>query len=260
MLCFQKEIPQNIIEQYKAATDSSIYSALTGKMGKIYTDETQNMSMILQGEFLFPSNAPGSFDKNIATEMLEAIQNEKDIKELIIVPQTSEWEQFFINNQAYSCISRYRLSVVKPSEFDLNKLNSYVAMLPKEFHFEKMGEKHANITYLEPWSKYFCSNFASAKEFEKDGVGVAIMLDNRMVCAATSYTVYDKGIEIEIATHPDYRQRGLATICAAKIILECVNRNLIPHWDAANLMSVQIAQKMGYELLGRYNAFCRKEN
>lgn len=60
------------------------------------------------------------------------------------------------------------------------------------------------------------------------------------------YTIYPGGIEIEIDTKPDYRGRGLATACGAALILECLRRGLYPSWDAHDLRSVALAEKLGY--------------
>lgn len=65
---------------------------------------------------------------------------------------------------------------------------------------------------------------------------------------ATSYTIYDEGIEIEVCTHPDHRRKGLATIVCAALILYCLDRGKYPNWDAANLNSVALAQKLGYTM------------
>jgi hypothetical protein len=66
------------------------------------------------------------------------------------------------------------------------------------------------------------------------------------VSGASSYTFYDNGIEIEIDTKCEYRSRGLALACASGLILECLDRGLYPSWDAHDLRSVALAEKLGY--------------
>lgn len=73
-----------------------------------------------------------------------------------------------------------------------------------------------------------------------------VLHNDNIVCGASSYTVYDKVIKIEIDTKKDYRRKGLALVCASKLILECLNRELYPSWDAANRESVALAEKLGY--------------
>ena len=49
-----------------------------------------------------------------------------------------------------------------------------------------------------------------------------------------------------------HRRRGLATACAAGLILACLDRGLFPSWDAANPESVGLAQKLGYRFSHEY--------
>ena len=66
------------------------------------------------------------------------------------------------------------------------------------------------------------------------GIGAVICKDDIIVSGASSYSRYKEGIEIEIDTKEEYRRKGLAYICGAKLILECLERNLYPSWDAHN--------------------------
>ena len=63
------------------------------------------------------------------------------------------------------------------------------------------------------------------------------------------------GIEIEIDTKEECRRRGLALACGARLILECLDRGLYPSWDAANLDSVRLAEKLGYRFDRAYTAY-----
>lgn len=60
---------------------------------------------------------------------------------------------------------------------------------------------------------------------------------------------------MEIDTHEKYRRKGLAYICGAKLILECLNRNLYPSWDAQNKWSLALAEKLGYHYSHTYNSY-----
>ena len=46
--------------------------------------------------------------------------------------------------------------------------------------------------------------------YKKLGLGVVILKDGDVVAGASSYSTYDKGIEIEIDTKEGYRRKGLA--------------------------------------------------
>jgi GNAT superfamily N-acetyltransferase len=46
------------------------------------------------------------------------------------------------------------------------------------------------------------------------GIGYSIFYKGEVVCGASSYSIYDNGIEIEVATDPNHRRKGLATAVA----------------------------------------------
>ena len=91
--------------------------------------------------------------------------------------------------------------------------------------------------------------------FQKYGSGAVILKDGQPVSGASSYTGYLGGIEIEIDTREDHRRRGLAYICGAKLILECLEKGWYPSWDAQNPGSVALAEKLGYHMDHEYTAF-----
>ena len=94
--------------------------------------------------------------------------------------------------------------------------------------------------------------FGSMEKFLEYGRGFAVMKDGMIVSAASSYFRSLKEIDIEIGTVKQERHRGLASAAAAKLILECLDEGLYPAWDAANKMSVRLAEKLGYEYVGEY--------
>lgn len=106
----------------------------------------------------------------------------------------------------------------------------------------------------ETWSADLVSQFSDYETYHKLGLGMVICQNNMIVSGASSYSRYREGIEIEIDTEEEYRRRGLAYVCGAKLILECLNRNLYPSWDAQNEFSVSLAEKLGYHYSHTYTA------
>ena len=82
-----------------------------------------------------------------------------------------------------------------------------------------------------------------------------ILRDGKIVSGASSYTRYKEGIEIEVDTVPEERGKGLATAVCAALILACLDEGLYPSWDAQNLTSVHMAQKLGYEFAHEYTVY-----
>ena len=52
------------------------------------------------------------------------------------------------------------------------------------------------------------------------------------------------------------RRKGLASITCSKLILSCLDDGLYPSWDAANMESVKLAEKLGYEFSHEYSVYC----
>ena len=101
-----------------------------------------------------------------------------------------------------------------------------------------------------------CWNFASYRQFEANALGVFILHRGELVSGASAYAFFRGGIEVEIDARVDYRRRGLATVCGAALILECLKRALYPNWDAHIKLSLSLAQKLGYALDREYPCYC----
>lgn len=99
------------------------------------------------------------------------------------------------------------------------------------------------------------SQFKDYDTYKKSGLGAVVLKDGELVAGASSYSRYNDGIEIEIDTRKDHRRKGLAYACGAKLILECLEKNLYPSWDAQNLASVALAEKLGYHFSHEYTAY-----
>ena len=100
-----------------------------------------------------------------------------------------------------------------------------------------------------------CSQFESGEDYEKRGIGVAVLYNGKPVSGASSYTIYNEGIEIEIDTMPEFRRKGLATACGARLILDCLDCGLYPSWDAHDLRSVALSEKLGYHMDQEYSVY-----
>lgn len=253
----EKEEMFQIQDYYQNSNDSCIISALQGYMGRAFVENIKDraMSMIVQGDFVFPSGDETRFDPEIADQMLKGLEFLDNFAELLIVPQNKAWHEFLLSKSDMKVIKRYSLHKIKLEEFDLNNLKELAGQLPVEYHFARMDEAIATQALSSNWSSDFVSNFESAKDFVQRGIGIAIMKENELVCGATSYTVYNQGIEVEIATKPEYCKQGLATMCGARLVIECIKESRQVNWDAANLTSVKIAKKLGYTFQGEYDTF-----
>lgn len=117
-----------------------------------------------------------------------------------------------------------------------------------------IDERLYHLCKTEAWSSDLVSQFSDYKQYRQLGIGAVICKDNLIISGASSYSRYQDGIEIEIDTRKEYRRKGLAYICASRLILECLKYNLYPSWDAHNPASISLAQKLGYHYDHTYTA------
>ena len=87
---------------------------------------------------------------------------------------------------------------------------------------------------------------ADPRDFAIRSDGAGAVVGDRLVCAATNYAFAADAIELAIATDADYRGQGLATCVAASYTLKCLERGLMPHWNASNPISKRLALRLGY--------------
>jgi RimJ/RimL family protein N-acetyltransferase len=102
------------------------------------------------------------------------------------------------------------------------------------------------------------SDFDSPEDWQERGIGFYLEEKGEVIGAAYSSLVCSQGIEVSIFVRPDYRRQGVATVLAASLVKWCLEHKLDAHWDAANLESCGLAEKLGYRPTGRYQAYYLK--
>lgn len=231
--------------------EALIWSCVQGVMGAIYTDDVKNPSAALAvlGDFSFFAGKPS---KEL---LLYKPENcEKDF--MIMVPWDDAWGELI--EQCYKGkakkVSRYAIKK-EPQVFDIEKLRQILCSLPYGYELKMIDKSVYNKCMENEWSKDLVSQYKDYEAYESLGLGAVIMQDDRIISGASSYASYKEGIEIEIDTHKAYRRKGFASICGAKLILECLKRDLYPSWDAQNMWSVKLAEKLGYHYSHKYTAY-----
>jgi GNAT superfamily N-acetyltransferase len=89
--------------------------------------------------------------------------------------------------------------------------------------------------------------FPTARDLAEHGLGFgAVTKEGVLACAATSYTVSSRHLEVAIATRPAFRGHGLAMVAGAALAKEALARGLAPCWSASNPVSKRLAERLGY--------------
>ena len=96
--------------------------------------------------------------------------------------------------------------------------------------------------------------------FFKGGFGFVVLKSNELIAGISSGLVYRGAVEVEVATRPNEQGNGFAKKLGAAMILESLNRDMFPLWDAHNEASKKVAEFLGYELVEPYEAFELEES
>lgn len=231
--------------------ETLIWSCLQGYMGTAWADSSVNpkSAQIVIGDFCFFAGKPNE-------RLVRNKPKEHHSNFIIMVPENELWAKLIEQVYKESAAKVIRYAIKKEADvFDRIKLNKFIESVSEDYDIKLIDKKIFDITKENEWSTDFCSQFENFEKYSEKGLGVVALHNGELVSGASSYTVYEDGIEIEIDTREDYRRKGLALACAAKLILECLARKLYPSWDAHNKGSVALAQKLGYHFDKEYIAY-----
>lgn len=234
---------ETIASLYVGWEETMIYSYLQGRMGKAYvTSKSKPRSAVIKiADFCF-------FAGLVDADLIRYVSQEA----VVLVPRNDAWAKA-IEEVCPKATKRSRYALKKePHVFDQTYLQGIVKKLDTIYEIQLINEKTYQQIMGQSWSKDLCYNFDDYLDFSKRGLGVVILHQGEVIAGASSYTVYHEGIEIEIDTKKEYRRNGLGLVCGAKIILECLQRDLYPSWDAHNLGSLSLAKKLGYHFDQEY--------
>lgn len=250
-MIYETKGTEKIGELFKGWEESLIWSAMQGVMGKIYvTDREEPLSaMVILGDFCFFAGQPDR-------ELVSFKPDWRSSDFIIMVPQNGEWAEVIeeVYGEKAKKVTRY--AIKKEGDiFDREKLKAMAANLPEGCELKLIDEALYTGCLKEEWSRDFVSQYETWEEYRRMGLGAVVLQDGVIVAGASSYSSYEGGIEIEIGTREEYRRRGLATACGARLVLECLIRGWYPSWDARNLWSVGLSEKLGYHFSHAYDAY-----
>lgn len=236
---------------YKDWTETCVKSCLQGTMGKVFApdEDTPDCAVCVLGDYAFYAGKPS------CELVMYKPSCKEDSDHIIMVADSPEWDALFVKCYEENCMKKIRYAIKKETDFNSDKLLEIKNALARRYTIKFIDEELYDYCKNNSWCYDFVGNYDSYELFERYGLGAVIMDGDVLVAGASSYSHYNEGIEVEVITREDYRKQGLASIAAATLILECINRNLYPSWDAANLMSVGLSKKLGYEFDREYTSY-----
>jgi hypothetical protein len=134
---------------------------------------------------------------------------------------------------------------------DAGRLTSIINQHTYDLH--NIDTATAQTMENEEWHKYHLTNYNSAAEFAANSFANGITIDGILASVCSAALRCAQGIELNVITLPQFRNKGLAEIVAAATILSALEQELIPHWDAANERSARLAMRLGFKATGSYS-------
>ena len=172
----------------------------------------------------------------------------------ILTPRDRQWAELI--EAAYPDAKKVtRYAIRKDTRFDADALKKNLLLLPNGYELKEIDSTLYDKCMESPVTVDFVSSFQSKAAYLRDGRGVVVVKNGEIVSGASSYTRYREGIEIEVDTVEAERRKHLALIACSALILRCLDEGLYPSWDAQNMASVRLAEKLGYQVDHEYTTY-----
>ena len=220
---------------------------LKSQIGTVYRNSDGTTSFYDIGNFLYLA---GELNSRFWEDFIR--QYGLDYK--IIISEDTKWQDFM--RRQVGLISFTRYSFKDKANFQVEFLNDLVSQLEKGYNIVPIDNHIYNCLSEDEWSQDLQGDFESYQNFTlKGGFGFVIVKNKELIAGISSGLVYQGAVEVEVATRPNEQGNGFAKKLGATMILESLNRDTFPLWDAHNVASKKVAEFLGYEFVEPYEAF-----
>lgn len=228
--------------------DFSIDCVIEGQMGKAFVDDLAQPSSfrIVVGPFWYfagEAHSPGG------SEMMKEFPSYN-----LLMPSPPDWIDLAkeIFGEHLKPFTRYMFSA---SNLSKDHLAACLQNSGYEARIIPIDAEIAALFASQPDSYLELSDFDSAEDFAERGIGYTIFDQQKVMGVAYSSLVCSRGIEVSVFIDEPYRQKGVATALSSKLLLDCLERNLRPNWDAANPESCKLAERLGFSFIETYDSY-----
>jgi GNAT superfamily N-acetyltransferase len=232
--------------------DLSIDCVIEGQMGKAFANDPENPTAFKIGVGPF-SYFAGDATTSGAGEMIKDLSTYP-----LLMPSTEGWIDLAkeVHGEKLTSFPRYSFSSENLSVEHLDRL---LADSRFKDEVQRIDTAAAGEALAIQDGVLDLSDFDSAEDFVKRGIGFRLMDNQSVMGMAFSSLVCSKGIEVSIYVFPEHRRKGVAFALGGKLLKWCLEHHMDPHWDAANPESCTLAEKLGYVQTETYHAYYLRE-
>ena len=240
----------NLFDTFKTCR-AVIFPALTQGRGQIWVDSLDSPT-VGKLKLKILNFIAGNSNSESAKEILQTIEPMQPL----FVPD--DWIDFVADKWG-DRLGKQKRTRMSPDSLDLHYLQELRDRLPKEYKLERVDYETAKRLDKRV-HMHIPLFFDGSADFEKNGIGFFIKHEGKVISVASTYTSYTDKFEIQVDTidSPLYRRKGLATTVCAALMVYALENDIVPHWDAVNDTSVQLALKLGYTDPYEWNVFYLK--
>lgn len=217
--------------------------------GDIWYEKCNNINSfkLLSGSFAYLFGEP-------SLNLLKHWPIDLKTKKITLVPLTEQWEMFILSLDTKNIQFKHRYRTVL-RQLNTDTIKKAKFFLPFKIDLKKIDSDIFEKLNNAKWSQDLFLLYPNYEKFKQFGNGFIAVKNDEIVCCAATYFTYSKTIEVAVATNENFRNLGLATICAGELILENNSNGIYSNWDATSLNSLHVANKLGYVLTEQYDAF-----
>ncbi len=118
--------------------------------------------------------------------------------------------------------------------------------IPKGYKIQKMNMDM--VDRLEELGEvYYKYHYTDLQDFINRGCCFCITKGDEICAAVGAFLRADDKIQVQVNTKEVYRRQGFATIVSAYMLRYCIEHDIEVVWDSANIISRELAKKLGYE-------------
>ncbi len=241
---------RSLFEAHKRAR-AVIFPALDQGRGYLWTNslETPTVARLRLAIFNALAGDSTSPDAKEIVQMIEPMR-------LVFGPDEG-WTQLIKDLWGDRLGIQHR-TLFSPNSLDIDYLQHLRNLTPPGYSLERMDlETIKGVDKRR--AMHIPTLFGSSEDFFEMGIAYCIKHDGKVVSMASTLAPFVDEFEIQVDTSdPEHRRKGLATAVSAALMIHALENDLIPYWDAANEISIELALKLGFTDPDRWEAYYLK--